>query len=63
MAGVVATMDLQVQKMMNPKVFVLVHPAWHGAWFWKKVVPRLREKGHRITLLDERQFWVLAQKR
>ena len=20
---------------MKSKVFVLVHPAWHGAWFWK----------------------------
>ena len=26
-------------------------------------IKRLREKGHRITLLDERQFWALAQKR
>ena len=31
---------------MTSKVFVLVHPAWHGAWFWKKVVPLLREGGH-----------------
>ena len=31
---------------MKPKVFVLVHPAWHGAWCWKKVVPLLRQKGH-----------------
>jgi pimeloyl-ACP methyl ester carboxylesterase len=22
-----------------------VHPAWHGAWCWKKIVPLLREKG------------------
>ena len=34
---------------MNSKVFVLVHPAWHGAWFWKKVVPLLREKGHLVS--------------
>ena len=33
---------------MNPKVFVLVHPAWHGAWFWKKVVPLLRKHGHLV---------------
>ena len=31
---------------MKPKVFVLVHPAWHGAWFWKKVVPLLRQEAH-----------------
>jgi pimeloyl-ACP methyl ester carboxylesterase len=33
---------------MNARVFVLVHPAWHGAWFWKKVVPLLRQKGHLV---------------
>jgi serine/threonine protein kinase len=26
-------------------------------------IKRLREKGHRITLLNEKQFWTLAQKR
>jgi len=26
-------------------------------------IKRLREKGHRITLLDEGQFWTLARKR
>jgi pimeloyl-ACP methyl ester carboxylesterase len=31
---------------MEPRVFVLVHPAWHGAWVWKKVVPLLRQSGH-----------------
>ncbi len=31
---------------MTAKTFVLVHPAWHGGWFWKKVVPLLREMGH-----------------
>jgi pimeloyl-ACP methyl ester carboxylesterase len=30
------------------KTFVLVHPAWHGAWFWKKVTPFLREKRHAV---------------
>ena len=28
--------------------FVLVHPAWHGAWCWKKVVPFLRRPGHDV---------------
>ena len=27
--------------------FVLVHGAWHGAWCWRKLLPLLREKGHR----------------
>jgi pimeloyl-ACP methyl ester carboxylesterase len=28
--------------------FVLVHPAWHGAWYWKKVTPLLRAKGYEV---------------
>lgn len=27
------------------KPFVLVHPAWHGAWFWNRVASRLRNEG------------------
>ena len=26
-------------------------------------IKRLREKGHRITLLNEKQFWALAQRK
>lgn len=33
---------------MNAKTFVLVHPAWHGAWFWKKLAPLLRNRGHLV---------------
>lgn len=29
-------------------VFVLVHPAWHGSWCWKKVTPFLRAGGHDV---------------
>ena len=51
---------------MKPKVFVLVHPAWHGAWFWKKVVPLLRQKGHLVftptlTGLGERSHLARAE--
>jgi pimeloyl-ACP methyl ester carboxylesterase len=28
--------------------FVLVHPAWHGAWYWKKVTPLLRANGYEV---------------
>ena len=28
--------------------FVLVHPAWHGAWYWKKVTPLLRAQGYDV---------------
>jgi pimeloyl-ACP methyl ester carboxylesterase len=27
--------------------FVLVHGAWHGAWCWQRIVPRLWQAGHR----------------
>jgi pimeloyl-ACP methyl ester carboxylesterase len=33
---------------MHTKTFVLVHPAWHGGWYWKKVVPLLRERRHSV---------------
>lgn len=26
--------------------FVLVHGAWHGAWCWERIVPRLEARGH-----------------
>ncbi len=32
--------------------FVLVHGAWHGAWCWYKVVPRLTQAGHRVLAPD-----------
>lgn len=32
----------------NKATFVLVHPAWHGAWCWKKVIPLLRARGHDV---------------
>lgn len=32
--------------------FVLVHGAWHGAWCWHKVVPRLEAAGHDVVTLD-----------
>ena len=33
---------------MAKNVFVLVHPAWHGAWCWERLVPLLREAGHEV---------------
>lgn len=33
---------------MKAMVFVLVHPAWHGAWCWKKVAPLLQKGGHSV---------------
>lgn len=34
------------------KTFVFVHPQWHGAWCWKKVVPLLEGKGYRTVTFD-----------
>lgn len=31
---------------------VLVHGACHGAWCWYKLVPLLRQAGHRVTAVD-----------
>jgi pimeloyl-ACP methyl ester carboxylesterase len=66
-AGVVAMMRVPSEAPnMKPKVFVLVHPAWHGAWFWKKVVPLLRQSGHLVftptlTGLGERSHLARAE--
>ncbi len=32
--------------------FVLVHGAWAGGWCWDKVVPLLKESGHKVETLD-----------
>ena len=32
--------------------FVLVHGAWHGAWCWEQVVPRLGARGHSARAID-----------
>ena len=37
-----------VGQRMTPRVFVLVHPAWHGGWCWKKIAPLLRARGHDV---------------
>ena len=37
------------RQRVKPRVFALVHPAWHGAWFWKKIVPLLSSAGHFVV--------------
>ncbi len=32
--------------------FILIHGAWHGAWCWYKVIPRLRSHGHQVFAPD-----------
>jgi pimeloyl-ACP methyl ester carboxylesterase len=47
--GMVAMMGVPNQRAKMPiRTFVLVHPAWHGAWVWKKATPLLREKQHAV---------------
>ncbi|MFY0539440.1 hypothetical protein [Nannocystis pusilla] len=36
----------------EPKHFVLVHGAWHGAWCWATTARLLMARGHRVTPLD-----------
>lgn len=50
---------------MSKMVFALVHPAWHGGWCWRKVVPLLQERGHivltpTLTGLGERSHLLRA---
>jgi pimeloyl-ACP methyl ester carboxylesterase len=32
--------------------YLLIHGAWHGGWCWRKVVPLLEAKGHRVLRPD-----------
>ena len=32
----------------KPRVFVLVHGAWHGGWSWEKVKGKLSEEGNQV---------------
>src|SRR5437016_3911488 len=31
-----------------PKIFVLVHGAWHGGWCWRRVADLLQQRGHKV---------------
>jgi pimeloyl-ACP methyl ester carboxylesterase len=35
-------------QVANKATFVLVHPAWHGGWCWRKVKPLLQARGHDV---------------
>lgn len=32
--------------------YLLIHGAWHGAWCWYKVAPRLKKLGHTVVAPD-----------
>jgi pimeloyl-ACP methyl ester carboxylesterase len=42
----------RVRRTKEPRHFVLVHGAWHGAWCWYKIVAGLEDAGHRVTTID-----------
>jgi pimeloyl-ACP methyl ester carboxylesterase len=48
-AGATAGIGMSgIAQRVQSRAFVLVHPAWHGAWCWKKVTPLLRKRGHDV---------------
>jgi len=38
--------------MNSRHTFILVHGAWHGAWAWDSIVPRLMAVGHHVMAVD-----------
>jgi hypothetical protein len=32
----------------NPKTFLLIHGAWVGGWYWRRVADLLQQKGHKV---------------
>lgn len=46
------TSFFQTISYAQPKTYILIHGAWHGAWCWKKVVPLLEAKGNRVLAID-----------
>ena len=43
---------IRLRRSSMTGTFVLVHPAWHGAWCWKKLVPFLRRSGRDVFTPD-----------
>lgn len=35
-------------ELATPKIFVLVHGAWRGAWMWRKVADLVTARGHKV---------------
>ena len=40
-----------IAQTANPKTYVLVPGAWHGAWAWRDVANNLRKLGHQVYAL------------
>lgn len=43
-----ATLSAQIKQ----KTYLMVHGAWHGAWYWDKVVPFMTSKGYKVLAID-----------
>lgn len=44
-----ATMTCAQPRSDLPRTtFVLIHGAWHGGWYWKKLTPLLEAAGHQV---------------
>jgi pimeloyl-ACP methyl ester carboxylesterase len=51
--GVAATaasvaFDSQARAQSAPKTFVLIHGAWVGGWYWRRVSDLLEKNGHKV---------------
>ena len=33
-------------------IYVLVHGAWHGSWYWERFASLLRQRGHHVVAVD-----------
>jgi pimeloyl-ACP methyl ester carboxylesterase len=51
-AGVAPAAVPRGRRAKEPRHFVLVHGAWHGAWCWYKIVAGLQDAGHRVAAID-----------
>lgn len=38
--------------MLNNKIFILIHGAWHASWCWERVAHVLRQHGNRVITPD-----------
>jgi pimeloyl-ACP methyl ester carboxylesterase len=51
--GLIACKEASENQKTGPsRTYLLVHGAGHGGWAWKKVVPLLQARGHRVQAID-----------
>lgn len=47
-AGLAGAIGSSAMAQPTPRIFVLVHGAWHGGWCWRRVSDRLDRLGHKV---------------